>query len=111
MSAQTSLGTTCMYKAKSSEVDNISWQVLSSCLSPPGSAELSSAPTKRDDISASVICDVSDVRSSSHTLQSPSIDMDGEGYSISQQSPNESSPVVEISVALASTPTVGALQV
>ena len=111
MSAQTSLGTTCMYKAKSSEVDNISWQVLSSCISPQGSAELSSAPTKRDDISASVICDVSEVRSSSLTLQSPSIDMDGDGYSMSQQSPNDCSPVVEISVALAPTPTVHALQV
>jgi hypothetical protein len=100
-----------MPKMKSAEVDNVSWQVLSSCPSPQGSAELSSAPTKRDDISASVTCDVSEVQSTSPTLQSPSIDVGGDGYSISQPSPNDCSHLVEISVALAPTPTEGALQV
>ena len=82
-----------------------SWQVLVKCPSPQGTAELSSAPTKRDDIStvscdvsavqSSVSCDMSAVQSSSPSLQSPYVEADV--YSINTH-------VAQISAAISSRP-------
>jgi len=82
-----------------------SWQVLVKCPSPQGTAELSSAPTKRDDIStvscdvsavqSSVSCDMSAVQSSSPSLQSPYVE--GDVYSINTH-------VAQISAAISSRP-------